>query len=180
MYATGDPCTMELMRVNEKDPEEREVRKEGVEEGHVFSKLTWLPLYVQKVINFYGGPWGVERELKRAQGKYGIAFKVVLVVEVEVDIEMVTISRNAYPGVLVVQHKLGVSHAKSLEVIRHYVPEDIWYLMYVHSSPACVDGSSMNLLNKNMQELVRLTRWTITLMKMMNPGRCLTHSATTG
>ena len=169
VHATADPCTMELMRNKEKDPEEREVREEGVEKVHVFNNLTWLPLYVQKVIILFGGPGGVERGLKQAQDAYGLTFKVVLIVEM--DIEMATISGNAFPGVLVVQHKLGVSHTKSLEMIRQHVPEDIWYLVYIHSSPACVDGSSMNLLNKNVQEFVRLNRWTVALMNMMNPGR---------
>ena len=95
----------------------------------------------------------------------------------EKDIEMVTISRNSFPGVLVVQHELGVSHTKSLQMISRHVPEDTWHLVYIHSSPACVDGSSMNLLNKNMQEFVRLTRWTIKLMRMMNPGRWTLENA---
>ena len=169
VHATADPCTMELMRVKEKDPEEREVEEEGVEKVHVFNRSNWLQLYYQKVLILFGGPGGVERGLKQAQDAYGLAFTVVLVVER--DIEMATISRKAFPGVPVVQHKLGVSHAKTLDVIRRYVPEDIWYLLYVHSSPSCVDGSAMNLLNKNMAEFVRLTRWTTTLMHMMSPGR---------
>ena len=40
----------------------------------------------------FGGPGGVERGLKQAQDTYGLAFKVVLVVEM--DIEMATISRK--------------------------------------------------------------------------------------
>ena len=53
VHATADPCTMELMRIKEKDPEEREVREEGVVKTHRFNKLAWLPLFMTKVIFFY-------------------------------------------------------------------------------------------------------------------------------
>mgnify|MGYP004178610025 CR=1 FL=1 len=67
VHATADPCTMELMRVKEKDPEEREVEEEGVEKVHVFNRSTWLQLFEQKV-DLVWRTWGSRTRAQASTG----------------------------------------------------------------------------------------------------------------
>ena len=106
--------------------------------------------------------------LQAAWEKYGAAFKVVLAID---NCELSNrIHRDTFPGVVTVKHELGKSWKATMNLIRVYVPEERWPSMYWHSSPSCLQGSTANMKGKNMKEFVKLTKWTLSLMKKCKPG----------
>ena len=104
--------------------------------------------------------------LKKAQDLYGVASRVVLTIDNSEEANEVY--QKTFPGVAVVQHKLGVAFADTRKVIAKYGPESEWKSMYWHCSPSCVEGSTVNILQRNMTECCRLTKWIIVLFNNLH------------
>ncbi|EGB04300.1 hypothetical protein AURANDRAFT_67346 [Aureococcus anophagefferens] len=117
---------------------------------------------------FYSGIGGFDKGLQRAWEKHGAAFKVVLAIDnCELSNE---IHQNTFPGVTVVNHILGKSFKTTMDLISEYVPREQWSSMYWHASPSCIEGSTANMQKRNVKEFVKLTLWTLSLMRQCRPG----------
>ncbi|EGB04303.1 hypothetical protein AURANDRAFT_67350, partial [Aureococcus anophagefferens] len=163
---SADSRTGEVFHLDDDATKQVAERASSVE--HKFSKLKWLPLTFIQVIVFYSGIGGFDKGLQRAWEKHGAAFKVVLAIDnCELSNE---IHRNTFPGVTVVNHILGKSFKATMDLISEYIPREQWSSMYWHASPSCIEGSTANMQKRNVKEFVKLTLWTLSLMKQCRPG----------
>jgi transposase InsO family protein len=134
---------------------------------HKFAKLEWLPLTYISTAIFFSGIGGFDIGLQMAFELYGASFKIRLAVDN--DEEANGVHERTFPGVLVVKHTLGVSYKKTQDMIAKYVPREEWKHMYWHGSPSCVDGSTVNLLRRDMRKCCKLTEWTVRLFTKCRP-----------
>jgi len=165
-HKTGvaNATTMELETIHEDEVEESSVVK-----SHRFSKLSWLPVKFQRVIIGFSCIGGMELGLRTANKVYGTSFRVCLVLDCDPVANLV--HEATFPGVPCVQHILGGDIDDTLAVINQYVPKEAWPDAYVHMSPSCKEGSTINLKGRDVEEFCRMNRWTVKLLDHMDPAQ---------
>ncbi|EGB02299.1 hypothetical protein AURANDRAFT_69008, partial [Aureococcus anophagefferens] len=80
------------------------------------------------------------------------------------------VSDDIHMAKTLAREDVSTSMKATMDLISEYIPREQWSSMYWHASPSCIEGSTANMQKRNVKEFVKLTLWTLSLMKQCRPG----------
>ena len=135
-----------------------------------FQHVRYLPItHTPVVILFCGGLDGIANGILKANRELGTSFKIQLAIDNSA--EALELHRAQYPTIPVVQHTLGKSMEQTRQLIANYLDPDEVARAYFHASPPCVHSSRANMVHHDVDEGIRITKWSVRLLKALRPWR---------